>query len=44
MSVIEEIIAEEWRQFQQVKNEGGRASCQDDWEEFHRQRESQFLA
>ena len=44
MSVIEEIVAEEWRQFQQVKNEGGRASCQDDREEFHRQRESQFLA
>ena len=44
MSSIQEIVAEEWRQFQQVKNEGGRAACQDNWEEFRRQRESQFRA
>ena len=44
MTAVEDIVAEEWRQFQQVHNEGGRASCQDNWEEFRRQRSSQFLA
>lgn len=44
MTGIEAIVAEEWRQFQQVNNEGGRASCQDDFPEFRRQRESQFKA
>ena len=44
MTAVEDIVAEEWRQFQQVHNEGGRASCQDNWDEFRRQRSSQFLA
>ena len=44
MTAIADIVAEEWRQFQQVQNEGGRASCQDDFPEFRRQRESQFKA
>lgn len=41
---IAAIVAEEWRQFQLVRNEGGRASCQDDWPEFNRQRSAQFRA
>ena len=44
MTGIKDIVAEEWRQFQLVQNEGGRASCQDDFPEFRRQRESQFRA
>ena len=44
MTGIADIVAEEWRQFQQVNNEGGRASCQDNFPEFRRQRESQFRA
>ena len=44
MTGIADIVAEEWRQFQQVNNEGGRASCQDNFPEFRRQRESQFKA
>ena len=40
--LIEKIIAEEWKQFDQVNNEGGRASCQDNWPTFHIMRKSQF--
>ncbi|MCI9490001.1 MAG: DUF4125 family protein, partial [Dorea sp.] len=40
---IEKIIEEEWRQFQLVNNRGGRASCQDNPEEFRIMRMSQFL-
>ena len=36
MTGIADIVAEEWRQFQQVNNEGGRASCQDNFPEFRR--------
>lgn len=35
MVSIDDIIKEEWRQFQLVKNEGGRADCQDNWQEFY---------
>lgn len=42
--VIEETIKMEWTQFQEVQNEGGRASCQDDYETFYIMRKSQFLA
>lgn len=41
--IIEEIVKEEWLQFQLINNEGGRASCQDDWEQFMIMRKSQFL-
>lgn len=40
---IEKVIREEWEQFQMVNNRGGRASCQDDPDEFHLMRKSQFL-
>lgn len=41
--MIEEIIQREWDFFQKVQNIGGRASCQDDFETFYKQRKSQFM-
>lgn len=41
--IIEEIVREEWRQFQLINSQGGRASCQDDWAQFSIMRSSQFL-
>ena len=43
-SIINEIIDLEWNEFQQVKNKGGRASCQDDRLNFQIFRESQFMS
>ena len=40
----ERIIKKEWNFFQQVENEGGRASCQEDPETFFIMRRSQFCA
>lgn len=40
---INDIIQEEWKQFDGVKNQGGRASCQDDWETFQIMRKSQYM-
>lgn len=42
--LINQIVELEWKQFQGVHNEGGRASCQDDRETFDIMRKSQFLA
>lgn len=44
MNPIDDLIAREWRAFDTVKNEGGRASCQDDFETFEIMRKSQFLS
>lgn len=41
--LVQKIIEVEWQQFQLVKNEGGRAACQDDWTTFQIMRESQFI-
>ena len=41
---IEKIIELEWRFFDLVQNEGGRAPCQDDWNSFRIMRGSQFMA
>ena len=41
--IIEEIVKTEWNQFQKVQNQGGRAGCQDDWQQFYIMRCSQFL-
>ena len=41
--LVEKIVRTEWNQFQQVQNEGGRASCQDNWPTFQIMRKSQFL-
>lgn len=43
-SLIHTIIAAEWDMFQHVQNQGGRASCQDDYDTFAIMRKSQFLA
>lgn len=43
MDIIEQIVALEWKQFDQVKNEGGRADCQDNFETFSIMRKSQYL-
>ena len=43
MDLIEKIILEEWSQFDLVKNEGGRADCQDDFATFSLMRKSQYL-
>ena len=40
---IEKVIKEEWKQFLIFQNRGGRASCQDNPEEFRVMRMSQFL-
>jgi len=41
--LIEEIVKHEWKQFDKVKNEGGRADCQDDYKTFSIMRKSQYL-
>lgn len=38
------VVRLEWKQFQEVQNEGGRASCQNNPETFSIMRKSQFLA
>lgn len=43
-SLIDNIIAIEWNEFQKVENEGGRAACQDNWKTFEIARKSQFLS
>lgn len=39
---IEEIVNQEWTLFQKVNNEGGRTTCQNDYETFVIMRRSQF--
>ncbi len=41
--LAQEIAAEEFKAFDKVRNEGGRASCQDDWPTFSIMRKSQYL-
>ena len=41
--LIDKIVELEWKQFDGVKNEGGRASCQNDFETFSIMRKSQYL-
>ena len=41
-NTIHQIIIREWEFFQNVHNTGGRASCQDNYEEFNIMRSSQW--
>ncbi|MBO5095121.1 MAG: DUF4125 family protein [Lachnospiraceae bacterium] len=41
--LVEKLIRLEWHDFDQVKNIGGRADCQDDWNTFSIMRRSQYL-
>jgi len=41
--LVEQIIQLEWVAFDKVKNEGGRADCQDDWNTFSIMRRSQYM-
>lgn len=41
--LMEKLITLEWRDFDRVKNIGGRADCQDDWNTFSIMRRSQYL-
>ncbi|MFT3982264.1 MAG: DUF4125 family protein [Lachnospiraceae bacterium] len=41
-ALIEKLIHLEWTAFDKVKNEGGRADCQDDWQTFSIMRMSQY--
>lgn len=43
-TLADAVVRLEWKQFQYVQNEGGRASCQDNPETFSIMRKSQFLA
>ena len=42
--LVESIVKHEWMQFDDVKNEGGRADCQDNWNTFSIMRRSQYMA
>ena len=42
--LVEQIVKHEWQQFDKVKNEGGRADCQDDFNTFSIMRRSQYNA
>lgn len=42
-ALVDKIVKLEWEQFDQVKNEGGRADCQDDWNTFSIMRKSQYM-
>ena len=41
-NIIQQIIIREWEFFQNIHNTGGRASCQDNYEEFNIMRSSQW--
>ena len=43
MDLIEAIVQLEWKQFDKVQNEGGRAGCQDDYTTFSIMRKSQYM-
>lgn len=42
-ALVEQLVKLEWQNFDKVKNEGGRADCQDDWGTFSIMRTSQYL-
>ena len=42
-ALVKRLVKLDWENFDQVKNEGGRADCQDDWDTFSIMRTSQYL-
>lgn len=44
MDIVKKIVELEWKQFDAVKNEGGRAECQDNFQTFSIMRKSQYMA
>ncbi|MBR4515061.1 MAG: DUF4125 family protein [Lachnospiraceae bacterium] len=42
-ALVDSIVLHEWKQFDKVKNEGGRADCQDNWNTFSIMRKSQYM-
>lgn len=42
--LVEAVVKREWNAFDKVKNLGGRADCQDDWNTFSVMRKSQYMA
>ncbi|HKM04709.1 MAG TPA: DUF4125 family protein, partial [Lachnospiraceae bacterium] len=42
-NLVEKIVQMEWEAFDKVTNDGGRASCQNDWNTFMIMRSSQYL-
>ena len=40
--MLDEIVQLEWAAFDKARNEGGRASCQNDWDTFSIMRQSQY--
>ncbi len=42
-SLVDELVRLEWEAFDKVKNIGGRAECQDNWNTFSLMRKSQYL-
>lgn len=43
-ALVNELVSLEWKAFDKVENEGGRAQCQDDWNTFSIMRKSQYFA
>ena len=43
-SMVDKIVELEWKQFDKVENEGGRADCQDNFQTFSIMRKSQYMA
>ena len=41
--LVDKIVKAEWEAFDKVQNEGGRASCQNDWNTFSIMRKSQYM-
>ena len=41
--LVEAIVKQEWEQFDQTRNEGGRAECQNNWNTFSLMRRSQYF-
>ncbi|MGN0346480.1 MAG: DUF4125 family protein [Lachnospiraceae bacterium] len=41
--LVEAIVKQEWAQFDQTRNEGGRAECQNNWNTFSLMRRSQYF-